>query len=162
MSAAQSANGPSAGRWVRIAGWLPVALLLAGVANHVWQVRANQLSPWLGAGFGMFASTDVGSVRRVEVFAVLADGTRYPILLGSPHEDLLRRARDLPTAHEMERLAGAARAALAAQPEIEFPEPPRQLRVEVWRNRYQPGSLRASSSLIATRDFPFEYGHRGG
>jgi hypothetical protein len=146
----------------RAAGWLPLVLLVAGVANHVWQVRANQLSPWLGAGFGMFASTDVGSVRRVEVFAVLADGTRYPVLLGSPYGDVLRRARDLPTQRELGRLAAAARGALAAQPEIDFPETPRHLRVEVWRNRYAPATLQASSSRIAVQDFPFDHGRDGG
>jgi hypothetical protein len=139
-------------------GWLPVALLAGGLAIHLWQVRAHQLSPWLGAGFGMFASTDVGSVRRVEIFAVLADGTRYPVFLGSPHEDALRRARDLPSDRELGRLAAVAREALAAQPDIEFPETPKHLRIEVWRNRYEPGSLQASSSLIATRDFAFDDG----
>ena len=158
MPGGETVRAGARGRLRQISGWLPVLLLASGLGVHLWQVRAHQLSPWLGAGFGMFASTDVGSVRRVEVLAVLADGTRYPVLLGSPYEDALRRARDLPSGRELERLAGVAREALAAQPDIAFPETPRHLRVEVWRNRYEPGSLQASSSMIATRDFAFDDG----
>ena len=51
--------------------WLPIlpAILLAAVALHqLYAVRAHDLTPWKGGGFGMFASTDVGPARRLEVW----------------------------------------------------------------------------------------------
>ena len=108
--------------------WLPIALLLAGVANHLWQVHHHQLSPWLGAGFGMFASTDLDSARQVYLQVLLEDGSEREIALAEPYQDTLQRARALPTEAWLERLAEAAFNALQASPELEFSPAPVALR----------------------------------
>ena len=148
--------GPVEGRGGRrFSGWLPVVLLLAGVANHLWQVHRNQLSPWLGAGFGMFSTTDVDSARQVYLTAVLADGTETEVELGEPFRDTWERARALPTGTWLSRLAESTFQALDETPFLEFSAPPRSLRIEVWRLSYQDETLQPSASLLAHRTFPF-------
>jgi hypothetical protein len=141
--------------WHKTLGWLPVALLLAGVLNHLWQVQRHQLSPWLGAGFGMFATTDLDSARQVHLVVQLADGSEREVILAAPYQDLLKRARALPSDPWLDRLAEAAFEALRTKPEIEFPTPPLELRIEVWRPSYQAETLQLTASLLITRTYPF-------
>lgn len=139
----------------RVLGWLPVALLLVGVSNHLWQVQHHQLSPWLGAGFGMFATTDVGSARQVYLTAVLADDREQEITLGEPYRDTLKRARGLPSDSWLGRLAEATFRALDSSSDIEFSAAPVALRVEIWRMSYRPKTLAPSASLLASHTYPF-------
>ena len=141
--------------WHKALGWLPVALLLAGVSNHFWQVQRHQLSPWLGAGFGMFATTDLDSARQVYLTALLADGSEQEIHLSEPYRDTLDRARGLPSEAWLARLAETAFQALEATPEIEFPAAPLALRVEVWRLSYQADTLGPSAAPVAGATYPF-------
>ena len=78
-------------RWRRALGWLPVALVLAGVSNHYWLSSQHQISPWLSAGFGMFATTDMPSARHVHVIARLADGSEHEVALGEAYQEALER-----------------------------------------------------------------------
>jgi hypothetical protein len=142
------------GRLRPVLTWLPVMVLLAGAANHFWQVHRHRLSPWLGAGFGMFATTDVGSARQVHLTAVLADGSEYWVEVGEPYRDTLLRARGLPSETRLARLAEAALRALAQEPGPAFPAPPARLRVEVWTTVYQAGTLRPRSMLLAGASYP--------
>jgi len=132
-----------------------VALLLVGVANHLWQVHRNALSPWLGAGFGMFSTTDVDSGRQVYLIAMLEDGTESEIALGEPFQDTWERARALPTDTWLSRLAQTTFEALEKTPYLEFAAPPVTLRIEVWRLSYQEQTLQPSAVLLASRSFPF-------
>ncbi len=141
--------------WRRALGWLPVALLLVGVGNHLWQVQRHQLSPWLGAGFGMFATTDVGSARQVYLTAVLADGREQEITLGEPYRDTMKRARGLPSESWLGRLAEATFQALDNVSEIGFATAPVSLRVEIWRVSYRPSTLEPSASLLASQMYSF-------
>jgi hypothetical protein len=141
--------------WRRALGWLPVALLLVGVGNHLWQVQRHRLSPWLGAGFGMFATTDVGSARQVYLTAVLADGREQEITLGEPYRDTLKRARGLPSESWLRRLAEATFQALDSVSDAEFSAPAVALRVEIWRVSYRPSTLEPSASLLASQMYPF-------
>ncbi len=142
-------------RWQKVLGWLPVALLLAGVANHFWLAFQHQISPWLGAGFGMFASTDMPSARHVHVIAVLEDGSEHEIALGESYQDALERARGLPSDSRMQYAAETAFSALRAAPEIDFPDTPSALRIEVWRTDYAPHTLKPVDSRIAMGTWPF-------
>jgi hypothetical protein len=125
------------------------------VVNHLWQVHRNALSPWLGAGFGMFSTTDVDSARQVYLTAVLADGAETEVALGEPFRDTWHRARALPSDAWLSRLAEATFRALEETPELEFPAPPVSLRIEVWRLSYQEGTLKPSASLLASGTFAF-------
>ena len=51
----------------RFLNWLPLAVLLLVAANHAYLRYVHNLSPWLGAGFGMFSTTDSVSARQVEI-----------------------------------------------------------------------------------------------
>ena len=135
--------------------WLPVILLVAGVVNHLWQVHRHELSPWLGAGFGMFSTTDVDSNRQVYLSVLLEDGSKVQLALGEQFRDAWQRARALPTNAWLSRLAEATFRALAQTPELEFPDPPRRLCIEVWRISFQERTLTPLASLLARRSFPF-------
>ena len=135
--------------------WLPIALLLAGVANHLWQVHHHQLSPWLGAGFGMFASTDLDSARQVYLQVLLEDGSEREIALAESYQDTLQRARALPTEAWLERLAEAAFNALQASPELEFSPAPVALRIDIWRLSYRARTLLPEADLLASDTYAF-------
>ena len=146
-------NAPSGGGARRLLSWLPVLMLLGGVTNHLWFVQRHQLSPWLGAGFGMFSTTDVGSTRQVHITAELADGSRHWVELQDPYRDVLERARALPADVWLERLAQVTFEALEAGGDLGFSAEPRALHIEVWRNRYESETLEASAVRLADRAF---------
>jgi hypothetical protein len=147
-------GGPST-RWQKALSWLPVALLLGGVMNHLWQVQRHQLSPWLGAGFGMFATTDLDSARQVYLTALLADGRERELALAEPYQDTLKRARALPSEAWLNQLAAESFDAVAASPDIGFPAMPVALRIDIWRLSYRPETLAPSASLLISRTYPF-------
>lgn len=138
-------------RWL---SWLPLALLLGAFIHHLWLVQRYDLSPWLGGGFGMFASTDVGSARQVLLLVELADGRDFQIDLVHPYRDTLERARGLPSPAWLARLARTGFEALEDTPEIQFPAPPRGLRIEVWRILAAAGTLNTRSEMITSARFP--------
>ena len=80
----------------------------------------------------MFATTDMPSARHVHVIARLSDGSEREVALGKTYQDALERARGLPSEARLQDAAESAFRALAAAPGIDFPAPPRALRVEVW------------------------------
>ena len=141
--------------WPAAISWLPVVLLLIGVANHLWLVKRHQLSPWLGAGFGMFSTTDVGSTRQVYLTTALADGSEYWVELDEPYRDTLLRARALPTDDWLARLSEATFQALEDDASVTFPAEPLTLRIEIWRNSYAPETLRPTAERLARGIFPF-------
>ena len=49
-------------RWL---WFLPSALLILVAVNQVWLAYSEDLSPWKGGGFGMFASTDTSGARHL-------------------------------------------------------------------------------------------------
>jgi len=155
MPASPVAGTPVHARWQGVSGWLPVALLLAGVSHHFWQVSQHQISPWLGGGFGMFASTDMPSARHVHIMVRYADGSEHEVALGETYQDALERARGLPSMARLQHAAEAAFRALEAAPGIDFPTPPRELRIEVWRTTYAAGTLKPADTLLASGTWPF-------
>lgn len=139
---------------------LPLAVMVAGAANHAWLVHRDHLSPWLGAGFGMFASSDVGSARVVYLFAILPDGREHRIWLPETYRETILRFGSLPTAKGFARLAQTVRDSLSQEALESLPETPAVLRIEVWRTSFEPGTLRPTLTRIAERTFPFTDGER--
>jgi hypothetical protein len=136
-------------RWRVWLTWSPVAVLLGAAASHAWLVHQHRLSPWLGAGFGMFASTDVGLARSVHLTALLADGQERPLRLPEPFDEVLARTRSLPTPARIEGLAEIVHRYLLQDPPEAPGLRPTHLRIEVWRNHYEPGSLQPRAVLLA-------------
>jgi len=139
----------------KILGWLPCILLLAGAINHFVLVQTGNLSPWLGGGFGMFASTDVGPSRLLVVTAVQENGDEDTVSLKGRLKTLKRRARDLPGRSQLEVLARETWENLERKPVYTTGSPLASLRIEVWKTRYQVNSLQPKQTQIALKHFNF-------
>ncbi len=135
--------------------WLPCILVLAGAVNHLVLVKNRNLSPWLGGGFGMFASTDVAPARLLVVTAVNENGKEYTVRLKGRLRQLKRRALGMPGKSQLEALAREAWKDLERKPLDETGTPLASLRVEVWKTRYEAGSLRPVQARIALERFDF-------
>jgi hypothetical protein len=110
--------------------WLPIlpALLLAAVALHqLHAVRTYDLTPWKGGGFGMFASTDVGPARRLEV-SLLRGASSVRVQVPEALREQAGAVRRLPTPERLEALGRAVGAALPDSAGVY-----RAIRVEFWR-----------------------------
>jgi hypothetical protein len=141
--------------FLKTLGWLPCILLLAGAINHFILVQTGNLSPWLGGGFGMFASTDVGPSRLLVVTAVKENGDEYTVPLNGKLKKLKYRARGLPGRSQLEELARATWDKLQKKPVDETESPLASLRIEVWKTRYQASSLQPQQIQIALEQFNF-------
>jgi len=118
--------------------WLPVGVLVLVAISHFTLVRSAELSPWKGAGFGMFSTTDGGRSRHFHVFALAADG-RAELKIPAKLFDLMERTRELPTGNRMERLALAM---------TEYaPANARAIRVELWRTEFDPETMKPAARL---------------
>jgi hypothetical protein len=122
--------------------WLlpPALLVLVALLQIVLATRAD-LSPWLGGGFGMFATIDSRSERHLVVY-VDAPGLTRQIDVPEELEDRATRVRALPAPGRMRGLAEA----LLERERARIPGVT-GLRVELWRTLRAPGSLRPSESL---------------
>jgi hypothetical protein len=140
---------------VKTLGWLPCILLLAGAINHLYLVKTSNLSPWLGGGFGMFASTDVAPSRLLVVTAVHEDGDEYTVPSRGRFKKLKRRALGLPGRRQLELLARAIWERLEREPVDETGSPLQSLRIEVWKTRYEANSLQPQQTQIALEHFDF-------
>jgi hypothetical protein len=137
-------------------GWLPCILLLAGTINHFFLVRTGNLSPWLGGGFGMFASTDVAPSRLLFVTLVNESGEEYAVPLSGKLKKLKRRARGMPGKRQLEVLARETWEQLERNPIDKSGIPMDSLRIEVWKTRYRAGSLQPQQTKIALGQFSFK------
>ncbi len=140
----------------KIVTWFPVVVLLGGVANHFWHVNRHQLGPWLGAGFGMFSTTDVDSARQVFVTAIMADGREHPITLFEHMDYTRRRARVLPTTERFSALAERIVEDFAEGGWDIDVSAVVALRIEVWRSSYEPETLRPIQQLLVRRSIPLK------
>jgi hypothetical protein len=121
----------------RLLPWAPAALLLVVAAGHFVLVARQDLSRWLGGGFGMFSTTDSASSRHVHAWRVQAAGPRQPIEIPPELDPLMRHARVWPTDTNVRRLAEAiARRPDAAAMVVE---------VEVWRTTYDVVTMAPAS-----------------
>lgn len=85
--------------------FLPVALLLTGIAIHGVRIVAFDEDPQRGSAFAMFASVDIGATREVRV----SEPGDPPVILEIPGslEEQRKRLADAPTdasAREFARL----------------------------------------------------------
>ena len=127
--------------------YLPVVLLLVNAAHHFVLVRAYVLNPWLGAGFGMFSSTDGGASRHLHVFARTLDGEKE-LEIPDRLDDLEDRVRGLASPRRIRRLVRAM-ATLAGPPSA-------TVRIELWRTVYDAVTMRPESRLLLETQFDVE------
>ena len=129
--------------------WLPLlpALLLVMVAAHqIHAARSHGLTPWKGGGFGMFASTDMGPARRVQVRLLRAGGATE---IGVPESlaELATRVRFLPTDPRLRALARRIAETLPDELGVYS-----ALRVEIWQIRFAPEDLAPCWTLLRALD----------
>jgi hypothetical protein len=129
-------------RWLR---YLAPALLVAVAGLQLWAVRATDLSPWLGGGFGMFSTTDSWGRRHLHAWAV-SPGVRRELAVPPAGGPLARAALAQPTAARLRRLAAFLSAGVDADVEA--------VEVQVWAPRFDPETLAPSSVLLGAVEVP--------
>ena len=127
-------------------GWLLAALpalLLSVVAlRQIQLTRTENLSPWKGGGFGMFASTDSRANRYLRVY-VKAPGRHAELAIPRSLEELAARVAVLPSERLLRRLA----ADVAAR-ERRHARSVQTVAIEVWRTHFERETLRPSDHLV--------------
>lgn len=111
----------------RVAIALPTALLLAVAAVQMTLAGTDDLSPWKGGGFGMFASVDGLPFRWVRLY-VSAPARSEELTVPPSLEEQAHRVVTWPHERAMQ---GLARAVLAR--ERRHQRPADSIRVEIWR-----------------------------
>jgi hypothetical protein len=112
-------------------------------------VRAQDLSPWKGGGFGMFSSTDAGRQRQLRVYLVEPERLRE-VAIPESLEDRAMRVAALPSPARLRDFAarvGTEVGGLAPQLVA--------VRVELWRTRFDPEGLLPRRTLVRSVDLPW-------
>ena len=133
-----------AGRW---SAAVPAALLVVVACGQLWLARTARLSPWKGGGFGMFASLDARPFRHVRIF-VQAPQRAEELEVPPSLEALVASVEILPDARQFERLA---RGVVARERRRE--RPVADVRLELWRVDFAPGSLAPRDRLVTAYAF---------
>ena len=116
----------------RILPFVPAILLCLVAGVQIYLVKAQDLTPWKGGGFGMFSTNDDG-FRRIQVWVQEPDGERE---IDVTKDYRLLRIAVHPTE---ERLAAAARK--IGEVQRSRGADVTQVRLMVWRRDFAPGSM---------------------
>jgi hypothetical protein len=109
---------PLRDRALRIAARYGAPALLVVVALvHGHETRHLDLSPWKGAGFGMFSTVDSPSARFLRL-VLETPGGDVPVPPPARLSRTIREAHTLPTRRRLDRLATRFAAATWAVPEL--------------------------------------------
>jgi hypothetical protein len=138
-----------------LGGWratLPAFVLLSVAAVQIWLSRTHALTPWAGAGFGMFATTDVRGSRHLHAFAI-QPGVRRELALPEAARDRVRRALAFPSRRALERLAHAL-----AEPADPVWGRPDAVEIQIWLTRFDPVTLAPSARLLRALEVDLEPG----
>lgn len=128
------------GAWARAASLVPPVLLVGVALVQIALAHTRDLSPWLGGGFGMFATTDGRDWRHVHVTAE-RPGLVRDVPIPASLYDLSRRARAEPTRARLRALALRAADAEGVRTVSTF-------RIVLWRTRFEPRTLTPSSHAL--------------
>ena len=116
---------------------LPAAVLVAVAGWQSIRVQTHDQSPWIGAGFSMFAYVDGGQYRPLIVVEV--DDPAVSVSIPARLHREADRLKAAPTDDRATRFAQSIAA-----------EAGRDVRVEVWRPLFDAESLVLSAELIAS------------
>ena len=115
---------------------LPVALLIAVALHQLGATVYGDLTPWLGGGFGMFATLDTPGNRIMSIHLLEPDIRREIAIPESLH-DAAERALAFPTRRRLTDLAGR----LAESPQLGR-RAIEAVELTVWRVRPEPEPIR--------------------
>jgi hypothetical protein len=132
------------GRW-----WtaLPPALLVVVACGQVMLAHTARLSPWKGGGFGMFSSLDARPFRYVRIF-VQAPERSEELAVPPSLERLAASVEIFPGDRQFERLA---RGVVAREQRRQ--RPVADVRLELWRVDFAPGSLEPRDRILTSYAF---------
>jgi hypothetical protein len=116
-------------------------LLVAVACSQVVLAHTASLSPWLGGGFGMFATIDSRGERQLAILAE-SPGLLHELDVPPELEEEAERVRAMPTVARLEALARTIATAEADRiPGLHT------IRLQLWRTRREPGSLAYDETL---------------
>lgn len=131
---------------------LPALLLVAVALLQIGMARTETLSPWLGGGFGMFATTDSWARRHLHAWAT-RPGLREELEIPEELVLLERRARALPSERNLRALASALEALEREQGDPDA-GPLEAIAITVFRPRFDRDTLAPSGEPIASLRVP--------
>ena len=120
--------------------YLPTVVLVAIAVNQLILANFFNLSPWLGGGYGMFSTTDVGSNRHIHIYAK-SEGIIKELIYPKELSDLALRTKSFPTDRNLIVLAQRIS-------EIEDDSALKSIEVQVWKSQYKSKTLHPSSKML--------------
>lgn len=138
--------------WAARASALPAWLLVLVATAQIVAAKTGPLSPWLGGGFGMFATTDSPSRRHLHAVA-LREGLREELALPRELAVPVRNAQGFPSER---RLLALAREIEAFVRETGDPHaaPLEAIAISVYKVRFDRDTLAPSGEPIASLRVP--------
>lgn len=120
--------------------YLPTLLLIAIAINQLILANFFNLSPWLGGGYGMFSTTDVGSNRHIHIYAK-SEGIIKELIYPKALKDQVIRTKSFPTDKNLIALARRIS-------EIEDDSALKSIEVLVWKSQYKSKTLHPSGKML--------------
>lgn len=138
--------------------YLPIIILFIMALNQFRLVYTKDLSPWLGAGFGMFSTTDSISSRYLFLYGKKTSDELHQLAIPKKLEDFAERVRGLPDKYFMAELIRQYHNYVILH---DCPDEPLRCsypnyRLEVWRTNYDAESLKPLLEKISFLDFKSE------
>lgn len=131
---------------------LPALLLVAVAIAQIVAAKTGPLSPWLGGGFGMFATTDAPTRRHLHAVALRA-GMRQEIDIPRRLGREVRAAVGLPSERRLTAIARELEAALREDGDTRA-APLEEIAVTVFRVHYDRDTLAPTGEPIASLRVP--------
>jgi len=120
--------------------YLPTLLLVAIAINQLILANFFSLSPWLGGGYGMFSTTDVGSNRHIHIYAK-SEGILKELIYPEALKDQVSRTKSFPTDRNLDKFTRTIA-------QIEDDSSINSIEVQVWKSQYKSKTLRPSSKML--------------
>ncbi len=120
--------------------YLPTLLLVAIAVNQLILANFFSLSPWLGGGYGMFSTTDVGSNRHIHIYAK-SEGIIKELIYPKELSDLALRTKSFPTDRNLNKFTRTIA-------QIEDDSALKSIEIQVWKSHFKTYSLDPSSKIL--------------
>jgi len=124
----------------KITAYLPTLLLVVIAVSQLLLANFFNLSPWLGGGYGMFSTTDVGSNRHIHIYAK-SEGIIKELIYPKELSDLALRTKSFPTDRNLNKFTRTIA-------QIEDDRSINSIEVQVWKSQYKSKTLHPSSKML--------------
>ena len=124
----------------KVITYLPSIILIALALNQLVLANFLNLSPWLGGGYGMFSTTDVGSNRHLHIY-LKSEGIKKELIYPPELRELALKTKSFPTNYSLSRFANTLL-------ETERDEYTKSIEVQVWKSQFEKQSLQPSSKIL--------------